>query len=174
MRCKMLLMKFVGGVFVIVCGTLCGVYASRIVYRRVKFMEQYLMFLANVRACISYTAASADEILHSENAQPLIKPILSDAAALFNSGQPFEKAWRKALSSNTAQMLVAKSDRELVMSFGDGFGTSDVQGELEKLDLCFHLAEQRRNEMRSELESKRRIYRIVGMFVGVVITVLIC
>ena len=170
----MLFIKFLGGISVVICGTLCGVYASRIVLNRVKLMEQYLMFLANVRTSVAYTAVSAGEILRWENAQPLIKPILAIAADSFDSGQPFDKAWKKAFESDTAKLLVSKSDKELILNFGNGFGTDDVSGELQKLDLCFHLTQQRLEEMRAELESKRKIYRIVGMFAGVVVTVLIC
>lgn len=170
----MLLLKFFGGLLIVISGTLCGVYASHKLGNKVKFMEQYLMFLTHARTTVSYTAVPAEELLRESNAQPLLKPLLTDVADKLGNGSSFDNAWRSSFESKEADVLLSKEDRELVCGFGDAFGTSDINGEIEKIGLNFELVKSRLEQMRNELGSKRRIYRILGMFAGVVVTVLIC
>ncbi len=170
----MYLLKFCGGMLLVICGTFCGIYASRTVLNRLKFFEQYLIFLTTVQTAVSYAAMSAKELLKISVSQNLLSPVLDKALNYLESGDAFETAWRKAFSAKETALLVSKEDRELIYTFGDHFGTGDINGETEKIKMNIVLVQQRLKELRENTSSKRKIYRILGMFAGVVITVLIC
>ena len=48
------MLKFVGGIFIVVCGTLGGIYFSLRLRKKAEFFEQYIMFLTQVQTMISY------------------------------------------------------------------------------------------------------------------------
>ncbi len=169
----MLIVKFIGGILVIMCGTMCGVYVSRIAVKRVKFWEEYLFFLTSTKVRIAYAAVPAAELLIGEDIRPMLCPILRGAAEQLKAGIPFDRAWRQAFERKNTGLMLNRCDREKINAFGNGFGTGDVDGEVQKLELHISLIRDHLDKLKADLDAKRRISRIVGMFVGVVVTVLI-
>ena len=166
-------LKFFGGVTVIVSGTLCGLYASRVLKNRVSFLEQYIMFLTQTKTMISYNAISAVEILSSVGSVPLVSPMLEECIKNLSNGCSFEDSWHKAVNSAYEKKLFTASDKPLIYSFGDTFGISDIDGEVTKTELHTALVSERLEKARQDFSSKCKIYRIVGMFSGIVIVLLI-
>ena len=158
----MLFLKLTGGIMIVICGTLVGLYASLRLKKRVEMFEQYAGFLTQAEAVISYTAVSAEELLAEMKCGEQISPICKEASRELCAGSPPEKAWRRAVDMNIAN----GGDREILYGFGDDFGTSDVNGELKKLALHKELILQHLSALKSELNTKRRLYRVLGMFGG--------
>ena len=163
------LVKVMGGLLLVVCGTLGGLYASGSFQNRVNLLEQYLKFLRQAKSMIGYTAADIREVLSLPASLPLLRPVLEDCLHLLEGGCELGAAWRGGVDLHVQR----QSDRELLYSFGDSFGTSDVSGELNKLSLHGELVEQQLSALREELKTKRRIYRIIGMFSGVLTAVIL-
>lgn len=168
------MLRFVGGIFIVVCGTLGGIYFSLRLRRKAEFFEQYLMFLTQVQTMISYGGMSVKEILREVRNIPLAEPILTDTEKYMNEGEAIETAWKKAVNENGKKLHLEKSDTELLEYFGNTFGVSDREGELSKIKLHEELVKERWNILKNEMLSKCRVYRIVGMFCGVMTAVLIC
>ena len=168
------MLKFVGGVFVVICGTLGGIYFSLRLRRKAEFLEQYLMFLKQVQTMISYGGMSVGEILKEIKNIPLAEPVLSDTEKYMNEGEAIESAWKKAVEGNMKKLHFEKPDMEMIEYFGNTFGVSDREGELSKIKLHEELIRERRDILKSEMYAKCRVYRIVGMFCGVMTAVLIC
>ena len=163
------MIKLTGCLLIVVFTPAAGIFCSEKFRLRTVFYEQYLLFLTNAGTFISYTAASIGELLSMNISAPMIEPILKEAKHSLENGSEFSCAWRKAVDGNVS----CKEDRELLYGFGDNFGTSDVEGELSKLGLHKELAERRLNELRDELKTKRKLYRVMGMFAGVLTAVVI-
>ena len=163
------LFRLMGGLFIIVCGTLIGVYASNNIKTRAELMEQYLIFLNRTHASISYTGTGIKELLKSESTLPLIRPLLRQAHKEMLRGSSIECAWRKATDEN----IPCGDDRKLIYGFGDNFGTGNIEGELCKLELHIRLVEKRLEDIRSELKTRQRLYRIVGMSGGIMTAVVL-
>lgn len=170
----MMLIKFSGAVIVVISSTLCGIYASRLVENRVKFMEQYIMFLTQAKTMINYNAVSVTEILSSVNSIPLVKPLLDKCLDGLSEGISLEKSWHRAVNSVYARKLFTESDKMLLYSFGDTFGSSDIDGEVTKTELHIALVSERLDNIRQEFASKCKLYRILGMFCGMMIALIIC
>ena len=168
------MLRFVGGIFIVVCGTLGGIYFSLRLRRKAEFFEQYLMFLTQVQTMISYGRMSVKEILREVRNIPLAEPILTDTEKYMNEGEAIETAWKKAVNENGKKLHLEKSDTELLEYFGNTFGVSDREGELSKIKLHEELIKERWENLKSEMNAKCRVYRIVGMFCGVMTAVLIC
>ena len=163
------IVKLFGGLLLVVCGTLAGLYASGKLRDRVKLLEQYAMFLNQAQSEIGYTASGIRELLTMPGTMPLLRPVFKDCLRLLNGGCQLENAWRTAVEVH----IPDKNDRELLCYFGDHFGSSNISGELNKLSLHSELVWQRLDRLREEMKTKRRLYRVVGMFGGVVAAVLL-
>ena len=168
------MLKFVGGAFIVICGTFGGIYFSLRLRRKGEFLEQYIMFLTQVQTMISYGGMSFGEILKNIKNVPLAEGILNDTEGYMNDGEAIETAWKKAVEKNMKELHFEKSDTEMIEYFGNTFGVSDREGELSKIKLHEELVKERWNILKNEMLSKCRVYRIVGMFCGVLTAVLIC
>ena len=169
-----MMLKFVGGILIVVCGTLGGIYFSLRLKRKAEFFEQYIMFLTQVQTMISYGGMSIGEILRGIKSVPLTEPILLDTEKYMDNGEAIETAWKKAVGENKKKLHLEKSDTELLEYFGNSFGVSDREGELSKIKLHEELVRERWENLKNEMYAKCRVYRIVGMFCGVMTAVLIC
>ena len=163
------LIKIVGGLLIIVSGTFIGIYASERLKEKVSFFEQYIIFLTHVRTTVSYTSANIKELLTVNTSVPLVRPVLRDTLILLERGISLEEAWRGAVDIHVKD----KEDKKLICYFGDNFGRSDVSGELNKLDLHCEFVKQRLDRLREELKTKQRLYRVIGMFCGVLTAVIL-
>ena len=168
------MLKFVGGAFIVICGTFGGIYFSLRLRRKGEFLEQYIMFLTQVQTMILYGGMSVREIFRDVKNIPLAEGILRDTEVYMNDGEAIETAWKKAVDVNMKKLHFEKSDIEMIEYFGNTFGVSDREGELSKIKLHEELVKERWNILKNEMLSKCRVYRIVGMFCGVLTAVLIC
>lgn len=163
------LVKITGGIMLVVCGALAGLYAAGRFRDRVKLCEQYLIFLNRAKTALGYTAPGVRELLEPDIDAPQLSPVMRDAAELMDDGMEFRDAWISAVGINVQD----SSDRELICRFGESFGTSNISGELNKLSLHMELVKEHLDMMKEELKTKRKLYRIVGMFGGVLTAVLL-
>ena len=153
------MIKLTGCLLIVVCTTAAGIFCSERFRLRVLFYEQYLLFLTNAVTFISYTASDIRELLDMDISASMIEPVLREARRCLDNGFDISKAWRSAVDENVG----CKEDRELLYGFGD----------ISKLDLHKELAKRRLNSLRDELKAKSKLYRVVGMFAGVLTAVVI-
>ena len=157
------IMRVLGCLLLALCGTLSGYAMSRSYKRRVLLMGEYLRFLTQAQSVIGYTAAEAASLLEGIKGLALMRPIIDEALRQLREGSSFESAWCSA----AGRFVPDKDDRELLCSFGESFGTSNISGELSKLELHKVNASRRYDELSQELKTKSRLYRTVGTFCGV-------
>ncbi len=158
----MILIRIMGGAFLVVSGALAGIFLCERLRARADFMGQYAQFLSQAQAVIGYTASSAGELFRSAGGVPLLKPMLDNAVELMNGGMDLKEAWRVSVDSYVKN----GRDRQLLYYFGETFGTSNIEGELSKLALQRENAEKLYGEYLEEVRSKKKLYRTVGMFCG--------
>ena len=162
------LLKITGVVLVVLSGTMIGILLSDRLKTRVRLYEQMIGFLTQAQASIGYTAASAETLLQTVRGLPLLEPILRDSLQGLEEGKPLETAWCEAVR----RCVSHPADRELFCRFGESFGTTDTEGELAKL-LQKELVTRQYTVLQEELKSKRRLYRILGSFGGILTAVIL-
>ena len=167
-----MMLKFVGGIFIVVCGTLGGIYFSLRLKKKSEFLEQYLIFLNRVRTMIEYGNMSVRDIFGELKNISVIEPVLTDTEKFLDDGENFENAWKMSVDKNMKEF--DKSDIEMIYFFGKSFGVTDKNGEISKIDLHSQMIKERLDTLKNDMASKTRIYRILGMFGGVLAAVMIC
>lgn len=166
--------KFFGGILIVVSGTFGGIYCSKRLKNRLDFLEQYIIFLTQAHTMINFGAMSVKEILLGIKSVPLVEPLLKDTANALENGLCIENAWKSSVDTHTKKFGFQKSDTEMLYFFGNTFGVSDISGELTKIKLHTELVSNRADTLRQEFVSKQKIYRISGMFGGVLTAILLC
>ena len=166
------MLKYIGGILIVMCGTLGGIYASLRLKKKAEFFEQYIIFLNRVGTMIEYSQMSVREIFGELKNISVIEPILSDAEKFLDDGENFENAWKKSVDKNMKEF--DKSDIETVYFFGKSFGVTDKNGELAKIELHSQMIKEKLDILKNDVTSKTKIYRILGMFGGVLAAVMIC
>lgn len=166
------MLKYIGGILIIICGTLGGIYFSLRLKKKSEFLEQYLIFLNRVRTMIEYGNMSVRDIFGELKNISVIEPVLTDTEKFLDDGENFENAWKMSVDKNMKEF--DKSDIEMIYFFGKSFGVTDKNGEISKIDLHSQMIKERLDMMKNEISSKTKIYRILGMFGGVLAAVMIC
>lgn len=166
--------KLLGSIFIVISGTFGGIYFSLRCKKRAEFLEQYRQFLTQTQTMIHYGAMSVREILRSVKGIPLIEPILRDTGQFLDNGWYLENAWKQAVDIHMKEFGFSLPDREMLYFFGSSFGVTDKDGEIAKIQLHDEIVKGRSDVLKEEISSKCRIYRIVGMFCGVLTAVMIC
>ncbi len=166
------MLKYIGGILIIICGTLGGIYFSLRLKKKSEFLEQYLIFLNRVRTMIEYGNMSVRDIFGELKNISVIEPVLTDTEKFLDDGENFENAWKMSVDKNMKEF--DKSDIEMIYFFGKSFGVTDKNGEISKIDLHSQMIKERLDTLKNDMASKTRIYRILGMFGGVLAAVMIC
>lgn len=169
-----MLLKFIGGTMIVVCGALCGLHLSEKINRKTKFMEQYVIFLAQVKAMISYSGEDIGHIISDVGGVPMLREMLEECLSYMSGGEDFSSAWRFSAENALERGLIFREDMRLFKGFGDSFGSMGAEQESDKTELYKELAENRLEQLRNELSVKRRLYRVIGTFSGVMLAVILC
>lgn len=159
-------LKYIGGLILIVCGALCGLYFSDRTKRRLRLFEEYESFLLGCSSIIDRCTADVREIGDFCKGFPHLsaagKAFLSAAE---NRSDPCI-AWKESVKNMSAGYGLADKEEKLLSSFADGFGDSDSETETARLSLLRERTALYLDSLRKESEEKSRICRVVGTFVG--------
>lgn len=150
-------MKLAGGALVILGGLLWGWERARALSRRVARLTELQKLIQWLRTEISYSARPLTSMLLTGDSL-----FCREAVAL----PAFDRDPREALAQAGEALLENEKDRRLVRDLTAGLGASDVQGQLEHLQLYFALTGENLDEAREACREKRRLYLGLGVLAG--------
>ena len=90
----MILIRITGGLFLVLCGAMGGIFLSERLKARAEFMGQYVRFLTQAQAEVGYTASSAEELMKNAAGVPLLRPLLDGTVRYLHKGEELSRAWR--------------------------------------------------------------------------------
>lgn len=169
----MLALKIAGGMIITVSGAMGGLFAAKRLERQCAAVSDYIAFLTYSESMIGYCAADIAEILSDADRFPYLEKIITDVSSYLAGGKEFSRAWKTAVSDSAERGEIGKSDIRLIASFGEGFGAMGAEEEIRRIRLHKDEAQRRLSELRPQLEAKRRLYRVVGTFCGMLAAVII-
>ena len=161
------LLKWIGAVFLLLAGATAGYLESKKLHDRVKRLKNFCIFLDNAATEVSYEGMPVEEIcMRHGKSLDFMTPLL----AALKAGEPFPQAWKKA----EASPVLCEEDRELLSQFGEGFGASDTQGQLNHCSLCGSLTKKTLLKAEEDEKKKGKLYRMLGLFGGAAAALLLC
>ncbi len=157
-----LTIKIIGCILLIAASTLLGFKKSNKLHRRKELISIFLVFLDSLSTNIRY---STDEL-----SVMLSKCEDSFGRMIYNSYKEtngsFFNRWKQAVLSVSNAFSPKYEDKQLLCSFGERLGLTDVEGQLKHIELYKSLAKAHLDDCNKDIAEKSRLYRTMGFFAG--------
>jgi stage III sporulation protein AB len=152
-------------------GSLSGYMESRKLFVRVDSLELFLRFLSAAKTEIRYSAVPVVQVIkrHSSGFK-----FLEECVSNCEQGNGFAAAWKYAVTYCAKQDGFAANDIKLLLSFGEGFGASDTDGQIAHLELYSELFDTNLKSAREDRNRKSKLYLMLGIFAGLSSALLLC
>lgn len=160
-----------GALLLIFAGTLLGYTESHKLSVRVEHLESFLRFLSAAKTEIRYSAVPVVQVIERHGSE---LHFLKECVKRCNDGEGFSQAWKNAVLGNKKSDGFAAHDAELLLSFGEGFGTSDTDGQLSHMELYSGLFRSNLKSAREDRNRKSKLYLTLGVFAGLSSALLLC
>lgn len=168
-------MRMVGLLLIVLTGLGMGLMAAGGLRRRAGSLEQLGRLMGRMADQIRYTAAPVEELLESAERSGEFRslPVLSRACSGIRDGANIHDAWEQAVEDGGREAGLTQEDRELLLGFGAGLGTTDVEGQVANCGQYRELLDQRLLEARKDSENKGRLYLTLGFSIGMAAALLL-
>lgn len=122
---------------------------------------------------IHYCALPVGELLDIISGRKELRELdfVSSCAEIYESGVSFSEAWCSGVKGSACGLNA--DDKQLLYSFGDALGTTDVSGQISLCRLHAHLLEERLEQARREKDKKGKVCTSLGALAGVFFAVVL-
>lgn len=167
------MLKLIGLFLISVTGGLVGIKASLQLKSRVDFLEKYITLMHETKTRIRLSACDIRELFKNDSSFEPIDFLTAEFTRNLKKNSTAKIAWETAVDSAFKKYRLSKTDKELISEFGADFGQNDIDGEINHIDLHIALVENRLEKARAELSQKGKLYRTLGIFGGITVSLII-
>lgn len=155
------MIKLFGCALLIFACFFTGCLKSKKLYSRRDFLSNFLSFLSTLKTNIRY---SGDDIF------TLLEASADGCGTLWLSGFSLERsepeaAWKRRVDA--LRDTEDKADRQLLLEFGSKLGKTDLEGQLSHIERYETLFGLRLENAGEEIAKKSKLYRAMGLFIGI-------
>lgn len=168
-----MILKLLGLLLISSVGAMIGIRASMQLKFRVQFLEKYITLMKETKTRIRLSACDIRKLFKSNTGFAPLDEMTSEFTQHMLKGETAKGAWSEAVYSSYKGHAVPRVDKELISEFGNELGQSDIDGEINHIDMHISLVDDRLAEARSELLQKGKLYRTLGLFAGITISIII-
>ncbi len=154
------MLKLILCVTLVLSSTVIGFSYSNRLYQRKKVLESFVLELKNCSTQMRYTSYSLSQIF-SDNFM----------GYKFTDDKPFVLQWADMLNSYTN--ILSPDDILVLKNFSQTLGTSDTLGEQNHIDMYMELLKANIANAEHDIEQKSKLYKTLGLSLGLVIAILI-
>ena len=162
-----------GCLLVIVAGGGAGYLQARKLSMRVRFLEQYLKWVSQMETEIRYGSEDISRLLGRHRQELSALSFLTQCTDQMKKGIPFPQAWKEAIREIPREYGLKPDDLEAVQAFGNGLGTSDVDGQTAHCRMHQKLLQSRLKGAQEEKQRTGTLYFMLGLCLGVSVALLI-
>ena len=158
-------MKLWGMALIVLSGLLAGLLAASRLKRRVRLLHDLQALLQGFSTGIRFCSGSLSELIVEHQESPFCRQAEREPEFPEDPAGALEQAGRV--------LLWETGDLEWYQGMVRGLGVSDTQGQLEHLSLYQALLEPRLEQAREEARQKCRVQVALGLFSGIVLSLLL-
>lgn len=118
-------MKILGIIFLVFAGGMVGMAFWRRSLEHIKFLEEYISLILEIKTEIKYTRKTLFQILKGYGSGKFLSPVI-DKCVEFSRTCSFETAWQKAFSRLSKNYFLSSEEENLVKNFALKLGGSDA------------------------------------------------
>lgn len=122
---------------------------------------------------IRYCALPVRELLEKIDIRKELSGLtfVSECKKKYTSNEDFAEVWRECIE--TSDVCLAVEDKNLLCSFGDALGTTDIAGQINHCKLHIKLFEERLELAKKDREKQGKMYTNMGALTGVFLAVIL-
>ena len=133
-------------------------YVQRLKLRR-DFLREFSVFLSSLSTAVRYRSADIVTLVNS------CGELFSLPTDEYN--HPFPKMWQSGIAGFQKRWRLSAADMALLKEFGEGLGTTDVEGQLSHIALYQGMFAKQQSSAEDDITQKSKLYKSLGLFVGV-------
>lgn len=164
-----MILKITGSVMLVSACFLVGFLRSKALYKRRDFFKSFIVFLSSLETNLRYNSSDIFTLVSMCAECCKLKHLSIDK----NADKPFVSAWNERVSELPDSFSLKKADRELLVEFGSQLGKSDLDGQLKHVELYKAIFSNQLSLANEEIAKKSKLYKTMGLFVGISIALLI-
>ena len=152
-------LKILGAALISFSGFSIGcMYVQRLKLRR-DFLREFSVFLSSLSTAVRYRSAD-------------IAVLVNSCGELFSLpendySRPFSQMWQSSIADFKKRRCLSNADMALLKEFGEGLGTTDVEGQLNHIALYQGLFSKQQSGAEDDIIQKSKLYKSLGLFGGV-------
>lgn len=140
---------------------------KKLISRR-EFFERFCVFLSVLKTQIRYSSSDIFTLINLSAKGAGIDCLFGE-----NTDVPFSLFWQDLIDNIPKSNGLNNSDKELLINFGSGLGTTDTEGQLRHIELYLGMFQNRLEESKAELNKKSAVYKALGLFGGISAAIII-
>lgn len=135
---------------------------------RVKLLETIILFLEQIKTSIRFNSSQLPRIIVNMSGREEFRSLIFLAECKENLDKkiPFPLAWARGVEASLNAGNISRQEKDLLLSFGQGLGTTDIEGQLSNCDVYIELFSNMLLKARQEKEIKGRLYTTLGLLSG--------
>lgn len=143
-----------------------GYCAALRLSQKVRFLEGYLEFIKTCQNEIRYTGNYLSDIVKNHSKEGIFYSYLDKCYGYISNADSFPCAWKKSFFNITRELSVSTELTEIIINFGLGLGTNDIDGQMSHCQYNYDLAYPYLQTARDEKKSKGKLYGILGVCIS--------
>ena len=160
------MMKIMGLILLFASCTGAGCLKSMQLAEEVRLWERFLrfvLFVENTLRGMQSTTTELTELYHTLHPED---PLTRMCCSRCRNGQPFPEAWVQSVEQLRAGWGLSPEGQRILMEFGAGLGTTDVEGQLNHAAAYRLLGQEQRTAAAAAQTQKARMYVMLGAALG--------
>lgn len=159
-----LIVKLLGCIFLISACFLSGYSMSRKLYIRRDFLNSFIHFLSSLSTNMRYNTSDIFIVVSSSAQANNLNYFYFTQE---ENSQSFEQLWTQKVFDLQKSLSLKKTDKELLLQFGKELGKTDVEGQLKHIELYRTVFNKQLSSAEEEINKKSKLYKTMGLFVGI-------
>lgn len=161
-------MKYAALSLIFVCMCFLGQTVSKQLEKRVSMLEKIYVLFSDICSRIEFTADTSGDIFSSlaRSDSYDILPFVKECEALMKEGKSFDEGWIAAIKNIRNTSSLKKEDINILISFSQLFGATDVSGQISNCRLHMELIKEKISLAKKDFEMYSRPAKGIGLLSG--------
>lgn len=160
-------LKIIGSVLIVLSTTIVGFSLAKGLELRKKFLISFLEFLYNLQVNIRYLSDDIFSLIRKSATNNHMNYFADECDG------NFEDYWNLSINKIPLAYRLSEDEYSLLKDFGCGLGTTDVEGQIQHIELYKKLFETQIQKAEFSQKNKSRLYIVMGFFIGAITVLLI-
>lgn len=167
-----MMLNFICFVAITACGTLIGLEFRRRIAVRIQSLVMFKEIFREMKSMISYNGMSLNEIIFEIRNMHTHNKFIAKCSENI-SQTSFKIAWKSALNDFKSDLCLNENDVKFLYESAEKLGKSDIDSELDLLELINCQLSDMINEAEIKLKSDGKIYAALGSSCGIITALII-